>query len=449
MDRLLLLILLALGLGLPGQAAAYGEVTVTTSVNCRNPEGTQRASGGSLLECSRALAGLSLAVYRQYYPDVVIGPVTETSWELQRFGSRLLGGATVPDGSSSSVPANSTCTNGVCTCNGGYEPGGGQCMPYTVPEVGQVVNSNASTKYTIGSNGKACMNGVLAIPRTAYGSEYGVGPWYSLGQSCDPTVSTGGGDAVVEPPTGVCPIGQCPGLVNGNSVCVTCGSVTSNVIASTSSGSGSTATTTSSITSTSVNPTTGVGTETTIVYSGGGGGSGSSISTPVVQTSSTRSGSVSTLGGSAAATAGQDVQPLCAQFPNIPACKYNTASGGCGAFVCDGDPAVCAIARAAHNQRCELVEGTGLDASAKAAYDAAKAAPVGSPSADSTTSMSFTSVISQADLLGGSCPSDTTLSVAGSTLTLPFSQLCSALQMLGAVMVGLSMLAAAFIVFRS
>jgi hypothetical protein len=90
-----------------------------------------------------------------------------------------------------------------------------------------------------------------------------------------------------------------------------------------------------------------------------------------------------------------------------------------------------------------------LDGSASAAFQAAKAQPQGAPTPANTTDMSFSSVINQTDLLGGGCPADTTFQIAGSSMSIPFSQLCGPLQMLGSLMVGLSMLAAAFIVFRS
>lgn len=349
-----------------------------------------------------------------------------------------------------SCPSNSTPSGGACTCNSGFNATGGACVGVLVPELGQVVSMNSSTKYTH-SNGRACFDGVLAQATMSYGSEYAVGPWYSLGMSCDPNAAANGGDPYAPPPTAPsCPIGQCPGTVNGNSICVTCSSVTTSSLTTNQNSSG--ATTGGTHTSTTVN-SDGTTQTTTTTYTGGGGGSGTSVTSPTNSGSTTTSGTVNTSTQSfcqqnptASICAAQ--QSLCQSNPNIPACKYNTASGGCGTFTCDGDPAICAIARAAHDQRCQLVDGTGLDGSAKALYDQAKAAPAG-PAASGTVSMSFPSIISQSDLLGGSCPTDTTFSIAGSSMSIPFSQLCGPLQMLGSLMVGLSMLAAAFIVFRN
>ncbi|WP_416383968.1 virulence factor TspB C-terminal domain-related protein [Roseateles microcysteis] len=63
--------------------------------------------------------------------------------------------------------------------------------------------------------------------------------------------------------------------------------------------------------------------------------------------------------------------------------------------------------------------------------------------------MSFASAIDQTNRLGGGCPSDVSISYAGRSWVIPWSQHCDKLQLIGNLMVSVCMLAAAFIVFRN
>jgi hypothetical protein len=124
--------------------------------------------------------------------------------------------------------------------------------------------------------------------------------------------------------------------------------------------------------------------------------------------------------------------------------------GSCaGGFTCGGDAIQCAIAREQHIKNCILftTETTLSQLGNTSANN--QATPEGHPRAPgniTSTSLSFASVIDQSDAIGGGCPADVPI---GSIGVIPFSQLCGDLQMLGALLVGLAMLAAAFIVFRS
>ena len=79
-----------------------------------------------------------------------------------------------------------------------------------------------------------------------------------------------------------------------------------------------------------------------------------------------------------------------------------------------------------------------------------QARPDGHPFASAeNSSLAFSSAISQSNLLAGSCPADVAISYGGQSWVIPWSQHCDKLQLIGNLMVGVCMLAAAFIVFRS
>ena len=73
----------------------------------------------------------------------------------------------------------------------------------------------------------------------------------------------------------------------------------------------------------------------------------------------------------------------------------------------------------------------------------------GNPANITNTDFSLSNMIDQSDALGGGCPSDVTVSVAGAVVTIPWSSMCGALNLAGSIAVAGCLLAAAFIVFRS
>jgi len=78
--------------------------------------------------------------------------------------------------------------------------------------------------------------------------------------------------------------------------------------------------------------------------------------------------------------------------------------------------------------------------------------PAGHPGADpESIPLALASVIDSSPLFSssGACPDDVTLTVQGQTVTLPFSDMCPYLNMLGAAFMAACYLMGAFIVFRS
>lgn len=168
-----------------------------------------------------------------------------------------------------SCPANSTLANGSCSCNGGYteQTSGGvtYCIGSSCPSGGTVV-STGTTRYSIpGSGSTACINGCLATPEWMYGTgadRWAVGPWTHWGQPCSGGGSTTPTATEQTPEQNRCPVGQCPGTVNGASVCVICAVSNNDVTPGTGSTPGS-------VTTTTANP------NGTVTTSTGNGGSGS------------------------------------------------------------------------------------------------------------------------------------------------------------------------------
>lgn len=130
-------------------------------------------------------------------------------------------------------------------------------------------------------------------------------------------------------------------------------------------------------------------------------------------------------------------------------CKKSGFGGSCGAYTCDGDAIQCAIAERIHKSACqwETVDQALVTAGTDAISGGSQ--PAGHPFADPTISaVQFSSVIDQTNRLGGGCPADVAVSVGGRSFVIPWSAQCDKLQLVGQLMVAVSMLAAAMIVFR-
>lgn len=157
-------------------------------------------------------------------------------------------------------------------------------------------------------------------------------------------------------------------------------------------------------------------------------------------------------------TGSRDV--ICAQSPTLPVCSATASgSGGKGegdesawggsclaGFTCSGDAVQCAIAREQHIRNCELHKETdesALYASALSGNDPG----LDALNPDNRETVELGDVIDDAGFLAASCVEDLQVSVMGSPFTVPFSVLCPYLELMGAVVVAFSMIAAARIVF--
>lgn len=226
-----------------------------------------------------------------------------------------------------------------------------------------------------------------------------------------------------------CPDGKVPSLILGVGTCVNASAtLTLDKISGTiTSGSGSTVTDTVTVSS-----NTGGGTVTTTTSGTG------SASSAVTLTPTSTSGS---------ATGSSDQAKFCVENPTSPICKVSGGVGGsCGAFSCDGDAVQCAIALEAYQTRCDLFTTT-TTLSTLGSNAAAGSDPLASTfPANNVSTVDVSAALDQSRLVSGGCLSDTSFTVMGHTLAIPWSNLCTVLGYMGLIVVAFSMLSAAKIV---
>lgn len=116
-------------------------------------------------------------------------------------------------------------------------------------------------------------------------------------------------------------------------------------------------------------------------------------------------------------------------------------------FACDGDAIQCAIAKEQYARNCKLFDDTSAESDL---YNANKG-KTGNQTGDlpGNETISLTGRIDTSDPLGGGgCFGDLSVTVWGTSVSLPLSNLCQYLAMLGNILVAVSMLMAARIVTR-
>ena len=332
-----------------------------------------------------------------------------------------------------------------CGCPQGYMPGpNSSCVPYTCPSAGgySAVTQPDQLVSTVGAS--MCSSGCGYTPSSykadSTGKIWATWPFVSTGQSCGgapipgvaPTITSGNLNSQNPAPI-PCGANMCPGSVNGQNVCVACAS-----------------------------QATAPQTTTTSSTSGGASGAAGTTSTQQQQTScdganctttttTTNTASDGSVLGTTTQQSQQTQLSFCQENPSNALCKSSAFNGSCsGGFSCSGDPIACATAQAAQKQLCDLeTADPGLVNVANAAV-AGGLHPDGHPYNSATSnSLDFSSTIDTSDSLGaGSCPSDESISFAGTSVTLPWSQFCGSLNIAGQIAVAVSMLAAAMIVFK-
>ena len=152
-------------------------------------------------------------------------------------------------------------------------------------------------------------------------------------------------------------------------------------------------------------------------------------------------------------TTSQSQAGFCAENPSSRLCKDGTEDGSdfqgpCSSgFICEGDAIQCAIAQEQHRRACKLFDDKNSESEL---YENNKGKE-GNQTADlpGNETISLAGRIDTSDALGGgSCIGDLNVTVWGSAVTLPLSNLCQYLAMLGNILVAVSLLMAARIVTR-
>lgn len=134
----------------------------------------------------------------------------------------------------------------------------------------------------------------------------------------------------------------------------------------------------------------------------------------------------------------------------------STFSGSCdSSFVCSGDAATCAIAKAASQNACDVKRSMGTDTADPTTVKGMNAIQNGlsgakAPGEIGGLSVTTTSIagLDTSNPLGSACPPDYPIQIFTQLVLIPLSKLCSIFQILGAILVGLASLSAAFIITK-
>lgn len=151
-------------------------------------------------------------------------------------------------------------------------------------------------------------------------------------------------------------------------------------------------------------------------------------------------------------TTTQSQGDYCSQNPKSIQCSSGAWGGSCSAgFTCDGDAVQCAVATEIHKRNCSLYDVA--DSDEVKAYKAALENPDRDKAGfaqGTVVEKAFQDQIKTDNALGAgaSCIGDKQITVMTATVTIPFSQVCPWLDILGNALVAVGMVAAAVIVFR-
>lgn len=292
-----------------------------------------------------------------------------------------------------------------------------------------------------GLTSTVCLAGCEAsafMAATQDGKNYVWGPISATGKACTqaPAGLPSTSDASPQ-----CSLGQCPGTINGRSICVPCSETKQDTKSSSAESAASAASGAAS------------GPASTTIKNGSSSTTckGETCTTTGQETVTNPDGSTQTK----TTTTTQSKGDYCKENPKAGACtgSESTWGGTCQAFTCDGDAVQCAQARGAWELACQLkTEATdptvqaGTEAIARSGESAIK------EQLGMNTSQVFdlASRLDSTSLFGtpGACPSDTVLPLGIGSVTLPFASMCPQLNLVGIAMMGLAYLIAAFIVFR-
>lgn len=342
-----------------------------------------------------------------------------------------------------------------CECPGGTAWDGSQCTKNCLTvgaSEAAAYSRTVGTSWLTGPDGQTCGgSGCVWKWATSYkgydGQWYGANP-YPTGQTCGPGGEVAELPAPEDPATdpetpNTCPVGQCPGSINGQSVCVPC-SASRETPKETTNTDGSSVTKVTEcvngICSTTETTTSPTGAKSTTVSKESQVDHCSRNPLSVHCSGITNNGDGSPKGEGGEGTC-EGTAEECGE-------EQSSFSGTCLAqFSCEGDAIQCAIALDQHKRHCQAFEDANELSTVASGNMSGEARPDGHPgNAPESVAVSFTSMIDQTNVIGGGCPTDVTITAG---VVIPFSAVCGELQLLGNLMVGLTMLAAAFIAFRN
>lgn len=444
MDRLARLIVW-LAFCCPFCASAAVTYTVT---QFGNGSTTFTGSGGTVQAAADAWAAnlnsANWARCRDTYGNVLAKYTVVVTGVSGTTVSYTLSAPAVPNASGCAAYSSSGTTTAVQsgTCpDGESQDGSGACHKVCPTSGTQLAGMGTVFEAGNGLTSTVCLAGCEASAFMAArqdGKNYVWGPISATGKACTQGPAGLPSTSQASPQCGV---GQCPGTLNGQTICVPCSESKQDTKASSSETAASAAS----------GAAPGPGQTTTQSGSSSTTCAGDTCTTTGQQTVQNPDGSTETK----TTTTTQSKGDYCKENPKAGACvgSESTWGGTCQAFTCDGDAVQCAQARGAWELACQL-KTEATDPAVQAGTDAI--AQTGEASIKDQLGMNTSQVFDLASRLDstslfgtpGACPSDTVLPLGIGSVTLPFASMCSQLNLVGVAMMGLAYLIAAFIVFR-
>lgn len=392
------------------------------------------SSNGSIANATGPTAAQAGANWRAN--AIAVFPGLSTCTHGFRSGSTTLyaifwSAACFPGAPSSGEAQNATISaiNNFPTCPSGYTLQGGMCQPpdTCAPKTGNTGRNWFTFTGPVPTTTVVQVDGCNAsfTPDSCVGYD---GTTY-----CEGRYTFNGDPSGTPPPTTPPPStdpaqasqaqqGLCPGTVNGVSVNVPC----------------STSSTPSTPTQTVTNPDGSSSTTTTSTSCSGDGSC----------TTTTTTNTFAAGGAPTGTTVTQDTKPretFCQENPQLAICKQSFFTASCGTPArCDGDAIQCAQARILKEQQCAMTP----DAASQQAYADALANPNPENPNDGTVAVTSAMFDSTSLIGAGSCSLDKQITVWNTSVTLPFSQVCTTLEYLGTLLQALGFLLAFRIVSR-
>jgi len=345
-------------------------------------------------------------------------------------------------------PSNSTLSGSSCTCNSNFTEVGSTCVPAGDAHCASIVGSPVKTSWTstapsldtrtvCSSGGYGYYSCNATITPDFCGSSDGVtylchGSGSSSGGACTPSPSpeqplppTEPVSELPSPP----PPGTCPGEVNGVSVNVPCSRTETKGTKTTTENDGA------------GNTTTKTENKTTSCTAAG------SCSTTVTTTTSVNGGTATTTSKTTEESKGQ----FCANNPGSKECGDGDGSafgGSCDSgFQCDGDAVQCATAKAVNDHLCKLEEVFEMGPETRGLVDSVLDGTWTENPKDNPEQIDV-GTFNQSNPFGTSCPNDVTAQMGAFTLTIPLASMCGWLQIIGNMLVMVSLLGATLFIFR-
>lgn len=360
---------------------------------------------------------------------------------------------------SSNVPATTNTPNGVayavgivsdmcpqgaaevqggrCECSLGMKPGadGKSCAAYQCGAPGSYT-AQTTPDVEVGGVGPLCSGGCEYQPNTVKagtdGKLWATWPFRSTGKTCggnplsaDNPVKSGDdtkGEAPVK-----CGANQCPGSVNGASVCVPCKNTSSSGPSTAASGvqpSDTPSTDPSKVIKNQETKTECTGTvcTTTTYYKNADG--------QVIGESKKE----------------ESQKSFCDENPRSPMCKEGAFGGACGAFTCDGDGVQCAMALEVHKRNCQLFDTPSELSSIGESVMNGQAVPAGHPGGKPSV-LSLDALFKPQAVTAGCLP-DKVVPLMGKQLVLPWSRICDPLKWMGHIAFAFALVHGALLVMR-